>query len=76
MLDKPSSSKLKLQGVGVGTGRMAGRGQEEEEECEDCKLQTILRVIFLFSLKLLRFLLSSGGDLYHVSALRTYPWAR
>ena len=27
---------------------MAGRGQEEEEECEDCKLQTILRVnIFL-----------------------------
>ena len=27
---------------------MAGRGQEEEEECEDCKLQTILRVnVFL-----------------------------
>ena len=24
--------------------KMAGRRHEEEEECEDCKLQTILRV--------------------------------
>ena len=46
---------------------MAGRGQEEEEECEDCKLQTILRVNVFLSPLLETFAM--------VFALRTYPWA-
>ena len=59
----------------VGTDIMAGRGQEEEEECEDCKLQTILRVNDFSSLKQMCYPLSSGGNPYHVSVPRTYLWA-
>ena len=43
MLEKTLLIQIEVTGVVLGTDRMAGRGQEEEE-CEDCKLQTILRV--------------------------------
>ena len=49
MLEKTLLIQIEVTGVVLGTDRMAGRGQEEEE-CEDCKLQTILRVNVLNSL--------------------------
>ena len=51
MFENLRSYRLKLQGLwgSIGTDRMAGREHEEEEECEDCKLQTILRVNVLDS---------------------------